>query len=98
MFTHPGWRQTREEGPLVERKVGRGVWRKGGMKEEGVRKGTGAVFLILQTPLNRLLPRHRSRSLLCKAFVAAGFVQILAGFYAKNAINNNTSTTVVLTS
>jgi hypothetical protein len=68
------------------------------MKEEGVRKGTGAVFVILQTPLNRLLPRHRSRSLLCKAFVAAGFVQILADFYAKKAINNNICATVVFTS
>jgi hypothetical protein len=56
------------------------------MKEEGVRKGTGAVFLILQTPLNRLLPRHRSRSLLCKAFVAAGFVQILADFNAERQL------------
>ncbi len=41
MFTPPppAWRQTREERPLVERKVGRRVGRKGGMKGERGNEG-----------------------------------------------------------
>jgi len=39
MFTPLAWRQTREEGPLVERKVGRREGRKGGMKGERGNEG-----------------------------------------------------------